>query len=32
MSKTISALKTIYQDLCERGEIDNNKNYLSGFV
>ena len=27
MSKTISALKTIYQDLCERGEIDNNKNY-----
>ena len=27
MSKTISALKTIYHDLCERGEIDHNKNY-----
>lgn len=27
MSKTISALKTIYHDLCERGEIDYNKNY-----
>ena len=32
MSKTISALKTIYHDLCERGEIDHNKNYSNDLL